>query len=209
MTARVIPINDVDEVTPTERYVWTPTPDERAAERIRRLRIRGASREVAELIAHAALDETAAAVRSVRAWMKTSSRPWLVLCGGLGCGKTLASYIAIDAGQCRGELVGSMTLAQQIAPWGAEAERFRAIDADDSPLIVLDDLGTETLSSRWIEAFAQLLKARDGKPMIVTTNLHAPEIEARYGGRVRERINHDGRVVEIAETSRRRGDGGL
>lgn len=142
--------------------------------------------------------ERTKAVRHVEAWLDTSDRI-LVLSGGVGCGKTFATGCFVAA-----------TGAHWTTAIGLErasADRW----SDGAPFnirasaLVIDDVGTETLSDRWLEAFSLLIDVRQchGRTLI-TTNLPHTEWTPRYKARICDRINHVGRFVEIADGSRRR-----
>lgn len=138
------------------------------------------------------------AVRHVEAWMDSSDRI-LVLSGGVGCGKTFASGVFVA------ETGAHWTTA--IGLERASTERW----SDGSPFnirastLVIDDVGTETLSDRWLEAFSLLIDVRQchGRTLI-TTNLPHTEWRPRYKARISDRINHVGRFVEMADGSMRR-----
>lgn len=64
---------------------------------------------------------------------------------------------------------------------GLELAQFKT-----TPILVIDDLGTEKLTTWGEEQFYRLANARaaDRLPMIVTSNNTGPELRARYGDRI-------------------------
>lgn len=58
------------------------------------------------------------------------------------------------------------------------------------PMLLLDDLGKNSVSERHIRDFSDLLDLRfnDDKPTIITTNLVEKELKEKYGARVHSRL---------------------
>jgi DNA replication protein DnaC len=152
------------------------------------------------------------AVRHVESWAATDA-PALVLCGGVGAGKTTAAMLAAwlvtgdrvttDAW----EAVPAAMLGRSADPWkqdreaGIEQANLRAA------LFILDDLGTERSDdARFSEALFRLVDGRQDSRFrtLITTNLGRADIRPRYGDRIADRLNHIGRAVEIKGASMRR-----
>lgn len=121
--------------------------------------------------------------------------PNLLLQGGTGLGKTHLSLAiasaAIDRGY--GIIYGS---AQNLAT-NLERERFQHERAEDSSrimldcdLLILDDLGTEFITSFVTAAIYNIINTRlmAQKPTIINTNLSMQELESRYTERFVSRI---------------------
>lgn len=176
----------------------------RAQERAARDRAMGALRVTPkdrERIRSGQLEDVPALVH-VRGWLE-SGGAILVLCGGVGTGKTVAGAWALWTHG--GDGVQSGRLPQRLDPWGDERDRYRPLD--QTGLVVLDDLGTEaTGNMRWDTAFATFIDDRTATEAktLITTNLRRQQIRERYGDRIAERINHVGTAVEIAGESMRR-----
>jgi DNA replication protein DnaC len=117
---------------------------------------------------------------------------WLLLQGGYGCGKThLAAAIANFAVSMGvptlfitvPDLLDSLRYAYGPADYSFE-ERFEEIRR--SPLLVLDDFGTQNATAWAQEKLFQILNYRyiNNLPLVVTTNLHPDDVE----GRIRSRL---------------------
>ena len=155
------------------------------------------------------------AVRHVDRWLNAPS-PVIVLCGGVGTGKTTATMLAVwrILGQrvqtSAWEAVPAAMLGRRADPW--KQDREAGIEQCDlrAPVFVLDDLGTErTEDARFVEALFSLVDGRQDPKhrTLITTNLARADIRPRYGDRIADRLNHIGRAVEIKGASmRRKGD---
>jgi DNA replication protein DnaC len=69
-------------------------------------------------------------------------------------------------------------------------------------ILVLDDVGTRTLSQPQAEALRAILDARAGKPLLATTNCTTRELDESIGVRNRSRLLA-GAVVQLAGPDRR------
>lgn len=119
-------------------------------------------------------------------WISADQCKLFVLYGGVGAGKSFAAAWAL-AGIGNGLWVSARTV-DNLEAWKEVQHRAHHI-----PLLVLDDLGTERQSeSQWgTEQLASLLTGRldAGLRTIVTTNLDGTAMTARYGARLRSRLN--------------------
>jgi len=71
------------------------------------------------------------------------------------------------------------------------------------PLLVLDDVGLREVNNEFqMETLFLALEAREGKPLICTSNLREEEIEERYNDRIRSRLC-SGTVFELRGRDRR------
>lgn len=119
---------------------------------------------------------------------------WLVLQGGLGCGKThLAAAIANFAVS-----VGVPTLFITVPdlldslrftfndPTATFEERFEQIRS--APLLVMDDFGTQKASAWGQEKLFQIINYRyvNRLPLVVTTNLSNDDFEERIRSRLQD-----------------------
>ncbi len=120
-------------------------------------------------------------------------RGWLLLTGGLGCGKThLAAAIANERIR-RGEpalfivvpdLLDYLRASFQPGSGTSYDERFEEIRA--APLLILDDLGAESATSWAMEKLYQLINFRYNArlPTVFTTNARLDQIEERIRSRL-------------------------
>jgi DNA replication protein DnaC len=126
---------------------------------------------------------------------------WLIIQGGYGCGKThLAAAIAnfaVSVGVPTlfitvPDLLDSLRYAYGPAEYSFE-DRFEEIR--QSPLLVLDDFGTQNATPWAQEKLFQILNYRyiNNLPLVVTTNLIPEEIE----GRIRSRLLDPGLVSRV------------
>lgn len=148
------------------------------------------------------------AVRHVRGWLKTET-PCLILCGGVGTGKTYAGALL-----CRerwGEFVCAQHLARRIDPW--KHERDSGAEPLDlaAPIVVLDDLGAEQDDARSQAALFAVINSRNAsdRRTLITTNLTIPQIRPRYGDRIADRLNAMAKAVVLKGASMRKQEAGL
>lgn len=117
---------------------------------------------------------------------------WLLLTGSYGCGKThLAAAIAhavIQRGEPALFIVVPDLLDHLRATFGPNSEasfdeRFEQVRT--APLLILDDLGSQSATPWAQEKLFQLLNYRYAAqlPTVITTNLRVPEIEPRLRSR--------------------------
>lgn len=151
-------------------------------------------------------------IEAVSEWAADeAARPVLMLCGGLGTGKTFACGLAI-ASVGQGVAVRSIELAARLRPTGVELDWGLPALSLRHPLVVFEDLWTEGegCGRRWREAFADFIEHRQmyGRT-IITTSLKQLEIRDRYDPRIIDRLNQCARAVEFAGASRRATGSGL
>lgn len=147
------------------------------------------------------LDETRA-IGSTRRWLE-SDRPVLILSGGTGVGKTVAAAHAM-ARAVRSQFVRAVQVGAHWERWSSDRESNIAPLDLAVPLLVIDDLGQESLEDRrTICALEEIFDARKTPRTrtIVTTNLDKKGIESRYRS---ERINS--RLSECATIAMLQGD---
>ena len=144
----------------------------------------------------------------------------LLLFGAPGLGKTFLSACIARVVSENGHSVVYDTASHVFAQF--EAVKFRR-DEDDVPsadveryldcdLLIMDDLGTEMLTSFVQSAFYQIVNGRliRGKKTIINTNLTPDEIGARYGSAVQSRIEGEYELLpfigeDIRKLKRQRG----
>ncbi|HZU13557.1 MAG TPA: ATP-binding protein [Chloroflexota bacterium] len=137
---------------------------------------------------------------------------WLVLYGAFGTGKThLAAAVAnhrIEAGHPAVFIVVPDLLDHLRSTFSPSSEvtydeLFETVR--DTPLLILDDLGTQT-STPWAqEKLYQILNHRynTALPTVITTNLSPDEIEPRLRSRLGD--SHLSKLVEIRDIDKRLG----
>jgi DNA replication protein DnaC len=233
-------LNDIlaNTLKSLERVATVEKPSESSMREERARRVRallsecglGLLSEDIERVASGKIEPVKAAV-ATREWVLTKPRPWLVLCGGTGVGKTVSAawflcqlyrerltsewppsrmMSADDIERVLGSMPRALRaphLAMRLRPWSHE--RNPADDPNPLRYAVLDDLGTERIDDpRFMEALADFVEARLDLPTLVTTNQPRKNIRKRYGDRIADRWNHIARVIEINDRSmRRKGDG--
>ncbi len=153
---------------------------------------------------HEAKDTTA--LKAVREWWASDS--WaLLLLGSTGSGKTFA------AGWAMNELCKKTSNGVWLSCVDASLSPIYGDDASRAlkswryaQLLVFDDLGTEHQSGPWQSVFFQVMDWRysDMRRTIVTTNLSADELKARYSERFADRIREGGWVRSCGGASLRR-----
>jgi DNA replication protein DnaC len=132
------------------------------------------------------------AYNQAKLFAQGKSEPWLFMHGRYGCGKThLASAIAnvsVENGTLTlfitvPDLLDSLRFSYGNAETTFE-ERFEQIRT--SPLLILDDFGTQNATPWAQEKLFQIINYRyiNKLPMVVTTNLSLDDIE----GRIRSRL---------------------
>lgn len=141
-------------------------------------------------------------------WLEDNVGRGLLLQGGCGIGKTLIATRVIPL------------LVRECYSWGVyvyTAQEMRASIHEEgiSPSILqrrylcIDDIGTEATAVRYgdrREALPEILDSaeREGKLLIMTTNLSTPQLLERYGDRALDRLLGLCRVVTFAPTHSRR-----
>jgi DNA replication protein DnaC len=118
---------------------------------------------------------------------------WLLLIGTYGCGKThLAAAIANDS-LANGQPALFLNtpdlldfLRETFAPKSETTYSDRFDEIRDAPLLILDDLGTESPTQWAIEKLYQLLNYRYNAhlPTVITTNKRIEDIEPRVASRL-------------------------
>lgn len=204
----------VDELEVETRRAEAQEAERLAAERFLRTSAARLERSGAgeRSLTEAANAHDTEALTAVKRWLQDASKTWLVLCGPKGTGKSVAATWAVRHAITTGS-TAAFRRASELAKLSGfdagavELEHLKRVD-----LLVLDDVGTETLSD-W--ARAQLHELVDTRHeaygrTILTSNLQwrgTQGLEARLGERVADRIAQAGTVVQVAGASMRRGAG--
>lgn len=178
---------------------------ERAQVRARAASERLRSTRLPRLVAGALLQlQTTNATKCARQWVD-SGRRYLVLAGDVGTGKTVAAGAALAWCMERGATGEWSTSTGFAAALGgfsgqAEAERLKHLD-----VLVIDDFGTEHLSSFAASVFFEVLAARheNGGRTVLTTNLDGKQFRERLGSRLADRVRESVTWVTCAGPSMR------
>jgi DNA replication protein DnaC len=118
---------------------------------------------------------------------------WLVLKGGYGCGKTHLAAAIANACVERGQPVLFITvpdlldhLRATFAPSSPTAYDTRFEEIRTAPVLILDDLGTESSTPWALEKVFQILNHRYNAqlPTVITTNHELEEIPLRLRSRL-------------------------
>lgn len=178
-------------------------------------------------------EQATEAAKLVAPWLE-SNVPCLVLCGGVGTGKTVAALVALrelcglvvpsprerhdvsrgidvwtPATPC--PIVRATKLAVAVDPWKHERDQGAEPLSLSMPFLCIDDLGAEFADPRFHAALFAAIDARQSPETrtLITTNLRREEIRPRYGDRIADRLNAMAKVVQLRSTSLRRQDAGL
>jgi len=118
---------------------------------------------------------------------------WLVLKGGYGCGKTHLAAAIANACVERGQPVLFTTvpdlldhLRATFAPSSPTSYDARFEEIRTAPILILDDLGTESSTPWALEKLFQILNYRYNArlPTVITTNHELEEIPLRFRSRM-------------------------
>ena len=161
------------------------------------------------------LAEAGAPTRAVEAWAESKletpalaavrrfmagDKSELLLFGGTGAGKTVASIEALATAPERAVFVRAIDASRlgfdEDAIWRLRQAR----------VLVLDDLGTENLHDAWRPHFDGLLDYRHGesRKTVLTTNLDHRAFFERYGQRARSRFDESGEKFGCGDVDLRR-----
>jgi DNA replication protein DnaC len=185
--------------------------EEREAVEIAMVRNRAAASRAKQLAIPQRTRDALASMKSLpvteaaAAWV-AGAKQWLVLAGAVGTGKSVAAAhaLTLSASQGRsGAWMSSTALAVTVGGFNgvSECERLKHVD-----VLVLDDFGTEHLSSFVEGVFFEVLAARheSGVRTILTHNLSRHAFRQRLGSRLADRVAADCDYVECTGASMRR-----
>lgn len=152
---------------------------EQLKDRIRALKLPITAADEARLVV-GTLEETTF-LRHVRTWLDTE-RPWIVLSGPVGRGKTLAAGEALARERRKSCYLGARELERIFtARYGDEIDLQRKL-IECRGIVVIDDVGRERDAEGMAAALLDLVDARRGRGQksIAITNLSATQFQARY-----------------------------
>ena len=155
-----------------------------ARERRRRERLRAAGVQLVDQVEAALVASelrATSALVAVEQWFKHRRRPWLVLSGPTGCGKSV-SAAAVVAQVDSAAWIRADELARVFASSHSSLHAVQQ-QVRSCTLLIVDDLGTEPDAARMTEVLGVLADARMSarrRPTIVTTNIVKPRFLERY-----------------------------
>lgn len=137
----------------------------------------------------------------VAQWLENNHRRSLFLYGDCGRGKSLLARYVIPAILLRYN-------KRVVAVYDVQDMNQHINEVLKKHIIALDDIGTEDLSINYgnkRHAFAEIIDAaeKQGKLVIISSNLGGDDITKRYGQRVMERIISTTRRIEFRGESLR------
>lgn len=137
-------------------------------------------------------------------WL-TQPKPWLVLMGSTGVGKSVAAAAALHRCFEQGSSVAWVEAADIATTAGGftgqeRAEKLRAVD-----VLVVDDVGTDQANDWALSILRGILQHRHEEQLrtILTTNLNGPDFRAHVGPRVADRIRGECVAVNLDGRSMR------
>lgn len=143
-----------------------------------------------------------------------AQRPWpLVLLGETGSGKTCASLCMIDwwGGwfTTLADLQKLFNAARDGRIWwpgpngGQCFERELWVAWSKCSLCVIDDIGARQPTDAQFETLLTAIDKREGKPLVVTSNLTVPQLGEVYDARIASRLNANEATVLTLKGDRR------
>ncbi|RKQ17493.1 ATP-binding protein [Ureibacillus endophyticus] len=149
-----------------------------------------------------------AMISFTKAFLETKGNTYNVLAmGSPGTGKTHLSVATARTIKEAGFIVGFlttgqlMTLIKETYHKGAiKTERDIFNDIKNLDLLILDDLGSEVISSKddWRKAIIfEVVESRSGKPTIYTSNLTDIDLPIAVGERVFSRLNNNTKFIDL------------
>ena len=129
----------------------------------------------------------------------------LILAGNYGTLKTtmavavMRHWMRVQDGGCL--MVPMRALNKE--EWARYERRIRS-----TPLLVLDDLGSENIDQGWVlSKVDSIITERYNKmlPIIVTTNLSKEELAGTYSGRIMDRLRNTSQCLVFTGASQRKG----
>lgn len=147
------------------------------------------------------------ALSAIDAWV-AGPKPWLVIAGGTGTGKSVAAGYGLArllGMRRRGGWVDSASFASRVGGFDGQTElrRLQSLDA-----LVVDDFGTEHYSSFTEALFFEVLAGRHEHGdlrTILTTNLDRAALRHRLGSRLADRVSNACSMVTCTGESLRKG----
>jgi len=145
-------------------------------------------------------------LESVANWICNGKSVGLLLCGGMGNGKTTLAKSMVDVLGAQLKLFPMFRTERDIA---REKDNFEYIkDLSKTKFLVLDDMGTEGVSNSYGNVYSPTIDILTKRyelflPTICTTNLNIEDIGKRYGERLEDRIKEMFSVIVFENESYR------
>jgi DNA replication protein DnaC len=151
------------------------------------------------------------AVEIARRWYDARSKPFLLMLGGVGCGKTVAAAcLAVHAQR------GERYVRVEYQKMRDVANLYRAGFGDDAKafdrllrtgLLIIDELTTERDADLGRAALHEIVDERSARclPTLLLANRTKAEIRERYDARTIDRWRESAVVIELADQSMRKG----
>lgn len=137
-------------------------------------------------------------------WLK-QPKPWLVLMGSTGVGKSVAAAAALHRCFQQGSSVAWVEAAEVATSAGGfngqeRADKLKAVD-----VLVVDDVGTDQTNDWALGILRGILQHRHEEQLrtIITTNLNGSDFRAHVGQRVADRIRGECVAVNLDGRSMR------
>jgi IstB-like ATP binding protein len=137
-------------------------------------------------------------------WPRT--RPWLLLRGKSGTGKTTIAVAFMASGWRFADVVD--LIASRKAAISDEEREDPASELANAKSLVVDDLGAERDTEFARDTVEELIRCRYNAlaKTVFTTNLDLPDIEKRYGARIAGRIAELAHVAPVLDINHRISD---
>jgi DNA replication protein DnaC len=134
-------------------------------------------------------------------WLGNNEGKGLMMVGGCGLGKTVIGAHVIPV-----ILIGFCKLIVNV--FSATEMNNRQTEIMSKGIIYIDDVGTECTKNEYgnkKEVFAEIVDnaEKEGKLLIISTNLTSKQLNERYGDRVVDRLKHLTKYVSVRGTSLR------
>jgi hypothetical protein len=140
----------------------------------------------------------------VTRWLDSGARNLVLHSTTTGNGKSYAAHAVGNTALSRGMWVATWSVSrlnEALRP-GRDDTAFEVATTVD--VLILDDLGGESMSTWTVERLLDVLNGRATKRTVVTTNLTGQRLTDRYGDRITDRVAADAWIVAFEGPSRRR-----
>lgn len=142
----------------------------------------------------------------LQAWSAMSKPTNLTILGPVGVGKTSAATVALRAaheGCLEVHMAHVKTMLDSLKPGGPEGALDDLCSVDR---LLVDDIGKEVRSAWTAEQLDFIISARydEERPVVVTSNFNANDLEAHIGAHVADRLLGDGAVIVVMRGQSRR-----